>query len=84
MKALKKVLHENGLSKTTAMFDMDDPETGAIFWSGDEGFVLKLPDIDDNGELPTPLYLLGICFMRLHHDPDFARELLTWSKRKPH
>lgn len=64
-------------------FDLDDENTGAIFWSEDEGFVLKLPDISDDELLPVPLYLLGLCFMRLR-DPDFTDDLIAWSKRKPH
>lgn len=64
-------------------FDLDDENTGAIFWSEDEGFVLKLPDIGDDDLLPVPLYILGICFMRLK-DSDFVADLISWSERKPH
>ena len=83
MKALKRMSHED-LERTVVAFDMDDPETGAIFWSGDEGYVLKLPEVEQPESLPLPLYLLGLCFMRLNNDEDFVQELLTWSKRKPH
>ena len=58
-------------------------DSGAIIWSEDEGFVLKLPDLEDDEKLPIPLYLLGLCFMRLNNDPDFPGELLEWSNRKP-
>lgn len=64
-------------------FDLDDENTGAIFWSDEEGFVLKLPDVGDNDLLPIPLYILGLCFMRLK-DPDFTQDLIAWAERKPH
>lgn len=67
-----------------AFFDLDAEDTGAIFWSEAEGFVLKLPEVDDNGLLPIPLYLLGVIFTRFREDPDFPNELLTWTQRKPH
>ena len=66
------------------MFDLGDPDTGALFWSEENGFVLKLPDDTPEGQLPVPLYILGLCFFRLKYDTDFASDLIAWSKRKPH
>lgn len=62
-------------------FDLSEPDTGAIFWSEDNGYILSVPQDDD---MPKPLYLLSICFLRLCHDPEFADELTSWSKRKTH
>jgi len=66
------------------MFNLDDPDTGALFWSEDNGFVLKLPDGVETESLPLPLYILGLCFFRLKYDIDFAQDMMAWSKRKPH
>lgn len=66
------------------IFDLAQNDTGALFWTEDEGFLLKLPELEDNQSLPVPLYLLSLCFMRLNNDPDFPGELLEWSRRKPH
>lgn len=65
------------------MFDLGDPDTGALFWSEENGFVLKLPDVEAEA-LPVPLYILGLCFFRLKYDTDFAQDMISWSKRKPH
>jgi len=74
---------EEGVVDELVMFDLSDPDTGAIFWSEDHGFVLKLPEVPTE-DLPMPLYVLGLFFFRMKYDTDFAQDMIAWSKRKPH
>lgn len=53
---------------------------GALFWSEEEGYILSLPETANRESLPAPLYVLGLCYWRLSHDPDFSKELIAWSK----
>lgn len=59
----------------------DATEAGGIFWSEDAGFELKIPAPAADQTMPMPLYILGLCFMRLSTDPNFASELMTWAHR---
>ena len=80
MKAQKKTGPEQVDDDKVVVFDLSQPDTGAIFWSEDNGYILSVPD----GNIPMPLYALGLCFMRLCNDPEFVQDLLSWSKRKIH
>ena len=87
MKAPKQTLahvEDSDEEGELVMFDLDEPDTGALFWSEENGFVLKLPEGVESESLPIPLYVLGLCFFRLKYDTDFASDMLAWSKRKPH
>ena len=69
-----KLKHMMQLVQSTA-------DAGALFWTEENGFELKIPTPDQNQTLPMPLYILGLCFMRLSTDPNFASELMTWANR---
>lgn len=84
MKAPRAISLEPPEEAELVAFDLNDPDTGALFWSEDNGFVLKLPDDIPADDLPVPLYILGLCFFRLKYDTDFAQDMINWSKRKPH
>ena len=60
--------------------DLTNEDSGALLWSENGGLRLMLPE-SVHQHYPMPLYLLGICFVRLTTDSDFASELLDWYKR---
>jgi hypothetical protein len=84
MKAPRASLEPLSGDEELVRFDLDAPDTGAIFWSEENGFVLKLPDEVETADLPTPLFILGLFFFRLKYDDDFIADMVAWSKRKPH
>lgn len=54
---------------------------GAILWREKEGFMLHIPEPPEGETLPMPLYILGLCFVRLTTDPNFKQVMLDWANR---
>ena len=63
------------------VLDLSTDSIGTLFWTELSGFALKVPKPEEGESLPIPLYLLGLCFMRLTTDADFGSELMTWAQR---
>lgn len=54
---------------------------GALFWTRENGFDLQLAAPPEGESLPMPLYILGLCFVRLTTDPNFKQAMLDWANR---
>lgn len=63
------------------VYDLPSDGSGALIWTEEDGFSLKLPMLPENSPLPVPFYLLSLCFVRLTQDQSFAGELMDWSRR---
>lgn len=63
------------------VYDLPTQEAGALIWTAEDGFALRLPMLPEDTPLPVPFYLLSLCFVRLTSDNDFADELMAWAQQ---
>jgi hypothetical protein len=54
-------------------------DEGTLRWTEDEGYQFRVPQA--NAPIPIPLYVLGLCFVRLTTDPNFGQTMIDWANR---